>query len=147
VVINSSQNDLAVDWPTSGQCIISLVNDATGALPPAGDRAQAMVKFSAADYDATWQWRPSPIAVWIDGAPTANRQVRLAITEFIRFFPNFSGSVAYADVAPAIDVVIAIRRIVVGTTYTLGSIKFAAGSGVGYWTSTGGFQQHLLAGD
>ena len=147
-IINSSEADQPVDWPVSGQCIISLVSDPNGALPPGGDCAQALIKYSDADYAASWQWRPYPIAIWIEGRPGANRSVRLAITEWVRFFGGFGGSVAYADTAAASNIVIEINRLAyTGETILLGTVTFASGSLVGYWVSTGGAEQQLLATD
>lgn len=145
-IINSSESDQPVDWPVSGQCIISLVSDPGGGLPPGGDCAQALIKLSSVDYDAGWVSRPYPIAIWIDGTPGVGRRVRLAITEPVFFYSGFNGSSAYAGYPAGSDFTVTINRVSSnGTTYPLGSVTYPAGALIGSWHSVG--PQQLIPGD
>ena len=152
-VISSTNGDQKIEWPATGQRIISLEQnfpeaDAPCPFPDGGVCAQALIKTGPNCYDNEWQWRPYPIAAWVSGAPDADQRIRLAVTEPLRIDAGFAGSYGYCDTAPAADFVIVINVVFPsGAISQLGTVTFPAGTKVSTWASTGDVDQYLSSGD
>ncbi len=153
-VISSTNGDQKIEWPATGQRIISLEQDIPAAsletlacpFPSDGVCAQALIKTGPDCYDNEWQYRPYPIAVWIDGAPTASQKVRLIVTEPIWFKADFEDSWAFCETTPSGDTyTITINRR--DPFLELGTVTFGLGQREAFWGTTDDADQYLVPGD
>lgn len=154
-ILSSSNNNEVIDWQVAGQRIISIVQSAPAAaaeaecaFPEGGECGQILVKTddpSCAGVE--WQWRPYPIAVWIDGAPSANQKIRLTVTEALKFEAGLLGTWAWCG-TPVFNIpVVTITINRVSPFLELGHIDFASGTMEAFLYTTDDEPQYLVPGD
>jgi hypothetical protein len=138
-IIKSSNNNMPVDWPSSGQRFVRMIrkpsNSAvipdpttpgTGALPSGGDCRFVLTKKSGDDFDVDWEGVPVPLACeYVSGTPGASQRYRISVVDKLVSQIDFAGSIAWAGVEPMDTTVVVINRITpAGDVIQIGTVTF-----------------------